>query len=226
MKFQLISIIGLLLLSSCKRNESLQSKIDWENELIGIGFAGIKPDSLHTVFEYYPCKKNQPDFLTLNYLYRTKISGDTISIPNFELNQLFWPQQYESKPEEVSLFKINHENGLFVFTKISGKDYIPQKVYFQKSPCKFPTGLIYDFISGSNIWGGYKIELDNANALKVHLKIRDYGSGSYTLEQDQMTEVDKKFIYSYLNLSCKKRYDTISLRNTIICWTHTNDYLV
>lgn len=227
MKNILLILTALVLLYSCSEDNELSSDTDWEKELIGVGYIGENPDSLYSLFSYYPCENNQPELLNNLFRYQPKINGDTIIFPNFVLYDLFRNMETDERiSKDSSLFIISSYKRLYKFSKIDGHDFIPKTIYFNKYSNKYPKAFKYQAFSGFDRWDHFDIEINGKDSIKVWLKGSPYNP--YLFEQKNKTKIDELFIGSYLNLVCENRYDTITfpLQGAIFCGTSIGETLV
>lgn len=226
MKTIYISLILILALSCSDKNVDIQIN-DWGKELIGVGYIGENPDSLKELFSYYPQTHNQPGKLKEVFKHTAFISEDTLIIPNVLLYTLFRDIKLDKKiTEDSSTFIINKTNSLYKFSKIKGHDFVPNIIYFDKLPNKYPDLFDYQYIDGFDYFGHYKIEIISKDSIKVWLKSATYFK--YLYKQYEINEIDDLFISSYLNLSCLSRYDTINynINNAIFCGSTLYETLV
>lgn len=219
-----IFLIVTLFYSCSEVTKNYNSK-NWNRELIGVGYIGLTPDSLKTLFSYYPCENNQPELLNHYFKYSSKISGDTITIPNLILHDFFHEIEIDNRISKgTSTFKIKSFEGLIQFSKINGHAFIPEKIYFKKYPNKYPNNFKYQFYSGYDRWDNFNIEINGNSSVKIWLK--GNADNPYLFEQNNKSEIDDLFISSYLNLICHNRYDTISLKGVFIHGAETRETLI
>lgn len=215
----------LLLLCSCSRKEEKLSSIDWGTELIGVGYIGKTPDSLRILFSYFPHNYNQPEPLNKRYKVYPKISGDTITIQNIFLHDLFRNSEVENSVlNNFSRFLIREKGNLYKLTKLTGANVVPKVLYFKKYPNKFPEKFNYQMFDGMNALDSYAVEINGKDSIKVWLYGTPYHP--YLYEQYTKNTIDDLFIGSYLNLICENRYDTTTIAGTIFCGTIMNELLV
>lgn len=225
MKNLLHIIATIVLLCSCSEKEELLSPTDWQNELIGVGYLGDNPDSLSVLFSYFPHSGKQPDQLKGCYKLYPKISGDTITIQNSLLYDLFSnSDKINAISQDFSRFLIGREEKLYKFTKITGHRIIPDVLYLKKYPNNYPEKFKYQVFDGMDALDSYTIEINGKDSIKVWLKGSPYHP--YIFEQYKKSEVDDLFIGSYLNLICDNRYDTMTFEGVIFCGVIMDELLV
>jgi hypothetical protein len=221
------TIISLILLFSCQENLEIDSKTNWEKELIGVGYFGKRIDSLNYLFYYYPMENNQPGKLKEIFKHKIYISGDTVTFPNFLLRNFFSDEKTHAEiREDSSTFLISQVSPHYLFTKIRGHEVIPNTLYYEKYPNKYPEKFSYQFVSGFDYFDSFKVEISGKDSIKVWLKGGAYNP--YIYEQYEKNEIDDLFISSYLNLINNKRYDTssFSLKGAIFCGSSMYETLV
>lgn len=199
-----------MLLCSCSENKKHSIATDWKMELIGVGYIGQSPDSLISLFSYYPCENNQPELLNHLFEFQPKIHNDSIIFPNLVLYDLFRDKNIDERIlNDSSVFIISFNEGLYKFSKIDGQAIIPKTIYFKKYPNEYPKNFKYQAISGFDRWDNFDIEINGKDSIKVWLKGSPYNP--YLFELKNKTKIDELFLGSYLNLVCENRYDTITL---------------
>lgn len=224
---KILVIISLILVFSCDENLEIDSKTNWEQELIGVGYFGESIDSLDYLFDYYPIDNNQPGKLKQIFKYKISISGDTVIFPNVLLYNFFSDEKTASEiREDSSAFLISQETPHYLFTKIKGHKVIPNTLYYDKQPNKYPEKLSYLSISGFDYFDSFKVEVSGKDSIKVWLKGGAYNP--YLYEQYEKNKIDDLFISSYLNLVNNTRYDTttFSLKEAIFCGSSLYETLV
>ena len=90
-------LTALLLIYSCSEKNEQTSGTNWSMELIGLGYLGEHPDSLNTLFSFYQCDNNQPEFLKHQFQLQPHISADTIIFPNLLLYDLFRNMEIDNR---------------------------------------------------------------------------------------------------------------------------------
>jgi len=225
---KLLYILFLLVLTvSCsEKNEHIKT-VDWNTELVGVGYIGMEPNSLNVLFSYYPSENNQPELLNNLFKLRPKISGDTIIFPNLLLYDLFRNIEIDDRiSNDTSIFKVSLFKGLYCFSKISGHDFIPERIYYKKYPNKYPKNFKYQSFSGFDRWDSFEFEINGKDSLKVWLKGSPYNP--YLFQKEKKSVIDNLFIGSYLNFICDNRYDTTtySLKGAVFCETSIGETLV
>lgn len=226
MKNVLLIIAAIVLLFSCSEKKEISCSTDWQVELTGVGYIGTHPDSLMALFSYYPYSNNQA-YPHPKYRFQLypKVSGDTITIPNSLLSEVFSnSNDDQAAPRDSSSFMIGQEGELFKFTKIAGDKIIPAFLYFKKYPTQYPKGSSYYLVEGTDNQGSFTIEVNGNDSLSVWLEGSPYGP--YVYEQYKKSDIDDRFIGSYLNLVCDSRYDTITFGGTIFCGVIVDELLV
>ncbi len=214
----------LLFLYSCEI-KSNASKINWEKELIGVGYIGEKRDSLDILFSYYPFENNQPQLLNNLFRFYPTIKGDTIIFPNILLEDFFRKMKIDEHIfNESSSFLISKTEGLYKFSKIKGHKVIPNEIYYKKYPNQYPKHFKYQAYKGFDKWDNFEIEINGLDSIKVYL----YGSSfnPYVYEQETKSSIDDLFIASYLNLVSENRYDTITLNGVCMNGFSTDEIFV
>jgi hypothetical protein len=224
----LLHILFLLFLTvSCSEQNEHVKTIDWNTELVGVGYIGKEPNSLNVLFSYYPCENNQPELLNVLFKLHPKISGDTIIFPNLLLHALFRNMEIDNRiSKDTSSFKISSNNELYKFTKISGHGFVPETIYFKKYPNEYPINFKYQSFNGFDRWDSFDIEINGKDSISIWLKGNPHNP--YLFEQKIKTKIDELFIGSYLNLVCDNRYDTITypLEEAIFCGSTIGETLV
>lgn len=209
---------------------SCESKINsikknWEKELIGVGYIGEKLDSLDIFFSYYPFENNQPELLNYQFRFNPTIKGDTIIFPNIVLLGLFENLKLNNRVfKDSSSFLISENKGFYKFTKINGHNIIPKVIFFKKYPNQYPKLFKYQAFNGFDKWGDFEVEINGLDSIKVWLNGSSFNP--YLYEQDSKSEIDDRFISSYLNLVCENRYDTTTLKGVSFNGVSNNEIFV
>lgn len=196
---------------SCSKDHNKES-IDWNEELIGIGFLYVHPDSLNILFSY----NENPPLKTYHeqefFLKNTTLSGDTLNIPNYRINPLFKTRNtIKADFDDSTYFRLEKDSSHLTLIKVIGRNIVPDTLYFKKSPTSKPRSLNYFNVSGFDLSGSYFIEIFKEDSINVWLKGSNYRS--YFYEQIEFNETDLSYINSFLNLAIKNRYETMRFEN-------------
>lgn len=223
-----VHILLLILITFSCTPKKKETGINWNKEIIGVGYAGWNKDSLTSLFFYFPCEGNQPERTQYEYKFWPTIKGDTILFPNRFLRNLLKEKidATENFIDDSTTFLISQEESLIQFNKISGSSKIPSKLYFKKYSNDFPDKFSYQYADGMNRYGNHEFEIIGENKFNAILKGSPFEPFYYRL--NKLDSIDRLFVNSYLNLILPNRYDTIDFRNmgAIFCGVISDEKIV